>query len=128
MKYKQSWEEMNIFKGIDLFDSFVTSWQIEGNDLSFEIEFSIWPESSCYSEPKENEYTCYKTGVLKFSGWSNVRGLLQQSGVSPTKDPDGSFDYGNIEYFTKSENEFEIHGEFGQVTISGGEFSFEICA
>lgn len=119
---------MEFFKGIDLFDSFVTSWKLEDNDLSFELEISIWPESKFYSEPKEKQYTCYKTGILRFSRWSNVRGLLQQSGVIPSIDPDGSFDYGNIEYFTKSENEFEIHGEFGQVIISGGEFGFEIGA
>ena len=128
MKHKQSWEEMDIFKGIDLFDSFVTSWKFENGDLSFEIELSIWPESKFYSEPKANEYTCYKTGVLKFSRCSSVKGLLQQSEVRSSIDPDGSADYGNIEYFTKSQNEYEIHGEFGQVIISGGEFCFEIGA
>lgn len=96
--------------------------------LSFELEVSLWPVSSFYSEPKEKEYTCYKSGALKFTRWSNVSGLLQQSQVSPSIDPDGSADYGNIEYFAESENEFEIHGEFGRVVISGEEFSFEIGA
>ncbi len=119
---------MGFFKGIDLFDSFVTSWQLEDSDLSFRLEVSIWPESDFYSEPKEKEYTCYKNGVLKFSGWSNVRGLLLQSQVTPSTDLDGAVDYGNIEYFAKTESEFEVHGEFGKVLISGGEFSFEISA
>ena len=128
MKYKQSWEEMEFFKGIDLFDSFVTSWKLEGSELSFFLEASIWPESDFYSEPKKKEYTCYKNGVLKFSRWSNVKGLLQQSQVTPSTDLDGSVDYGNIEYFVKTESEFEIHGEFGKVVVLGGEFSFEISA
>lgn len=128
MKYKQSWEEMESFKGIDLMDSFITSWKQEDDSLSFELEVSIWPDSKYYSEPKEKEYTCYKTGILKFSGFSILKGLLQSSEVSSSTDPDGSIDFGNIEYFAKSESGFEIHGEFGQVVILGGEFCFEISA
>jgi len=128
MKYKQSWEDMELFQGIDLFDSFVTSWCLEDSILTFELEFSIWPESRYYSEPKNKEYTCYKNGLLVFSGFSNIKGLLPKNDVKPTKDPDGSIDYGNIEYLVKTDKEFEIHGEFGQVVISGGEFTFEISA
>lgn len=128
MRYKQSWEEMELFQGIDLFDSFVTSWDLKEGILSFELEVSIWPESSHYSEPKEKEYTCYKSGLLKFSGFSNIKGLVPKSDVKPTRDPDNSVDYGNIEYFAKTDKEFEIHGEFGQVVVSGGDFTFEISA
>ncbi|GIU34406.1 hypothetical protein TUM4644_35640 [Shewanella colwelliana] len=119
---------MEVFKGIDLYDSFVTSWNVDGSGLSFELEVSIWPESTYYSAPNENEYTCYKTGVLRFFGYSHVKGLLGQNKVRSSRDPDGSVDYGNVEYFAKSECKFEIHGEFGKVVISGGEFLFEINA
>ena len=128
MKYKQSWEDMEAFKGIDLYDSFITSWSLDGDGLSFELEVSIWPESPCYSTPKANEYTCYKTGILRFFKYSKVEGLLDKNEARSSRDPDGSVDYGNVEYFAISECEFEIHGEFGKVVISGGEFIFEINA
>jgi len=119
---------MEYFQGIDLFDSFVTSWKAEESNLYIEGEISIWPESKYYTKPKASEYTCYKKGVLRFMGYKNIKGLLLMSEVQPTKDPDGSTDFGNIDYFFKSENEFEIHGEFGQVLISGAEFFFEVIA
>ena len=50
---------MEIFKGIDLNDSFVLSWYQGTNELTFELEASIWPESTYYEKPKPNEHTCY---------------------------------------------------------------------
>ena len=51
---------MEVFKGIDLNDSFVLDWSYENNRLCFELEVSIWPEYKYYVEPKLNEYTCYR--------------------------------------------------------------------
>lgn len=119
---------MESFKGIDLFDSFVTSWSIKEGNLLFELEVSIWPESKYYSKPKEKEFTCYKIGLLTFSGFSKIKGLKRKRDVKPTKDPDGSIDYGNIERFSRTDSELEIYGEFGQVIISGGDFTFEVYA
>ena len=128
MNSKQTWEQMELFKGIDLHDSFVLSWSFNKVEISFELEVSIWPESTYYSKPKEDDYTCYKPGLLKFRGFENTRGILSMSEVKPSKDADGSIDFGNIEYFSKTNNQFEIHGDFGKVVISGGEFSFDISA
>ena len=49
-----NWEELEIFKGIDLNDSFVLSWRKEPNEVIFELEASIWPESEYYEEPKKD--------------------------------------------------------------------------
>jgi hypothetical protein len=51
------WPQIEIFKGIDLNDSFVLNWNHEDDHLSFELEASIWPESDYYTTPKQGEYT-----------------------------------------------------------------------
>ena len=128
MRYGQDWQKMECFQGVDLFDSFVTSWKIKDSGFYIEAELSLWPESKYYTKPKAKEYTCYKKGVMKFLNYKSMKGLLLMSEVEPTIDSDGSIDYGNVEHFFKTQNEFEIHGEFGQVVISGAEFCFEIYA
>lgn len=126
MRYKLDWEEMECFKGIDLFDSFVLSWQVTGDSLIILLEASVWPASEHYSEPKSDEYTCYKNFNLEFRGTESISGLKDMSEVTPLEDPDGSKDYGNIEYLVKYANRFELHGEFGEVSIESGELRFDV--
>lgn len=126
MKYKINWEEMYEFKGIDLFDSFVSSWSNKVSIFKIKLEVSIWPESKFYSKTVSDEYTCYKSGVLEFNNFSSIKGNIPIESVKPTTDPDGTLDYGNIEYFVKEKDGFEIHGEFGKVFIKSGTFEFRI--
>ena len=123
-----TWQKMECFTGIDLHDSFVLSWSIENNSIVFVLEVSIWPESPHYDAPKKNEYTCYRKGALSFIGVSNVHGLRDCKELTPTQDSDGSKDYGNIDYLSQILNGYELHGEFGNVVIVGGELNFEIYA
>ena len=128
MNEVEMWRDMDCFKGIDLEDTIVLSWSQTNNHVVFQLEVSIWPESPHYEAPKINEYTCYKKGVLKFSGTSNVQGLKEQAHAISSIDTDGSIDYGNIDYLGKTASGFEVVGEFGSVHITGGELSFEIYA
>ena len=93
---------MEIFKGIDLNDSFVLSWSNKGNELVFHVEVSIWPESKFYESPKKDEYTCYKPAVLTFKNFNEINGLLEMGQVKPSIDPDGEKDYGNIDALQKN--------------------------
>jgi len=117
---------MEIFKGIDLNDSFVLDWSLENTHLSFELEISIWPESKYYTAPKKNEYTCYRKAILEFVGVNSISGLKAKEAVNSTTDPDGSIDYGNIDYLKSVDCSFLVGGDFGSVTIQGGELRFEI--
>ena len=47
------WTQIELFKGIDLNDSFVLNWAHEDSQLCFELEASIWPESDYYFKPKK---------------------------------------------------------------------------
>ncbi len=128
MQYKLDWEEMEEFKGVDLFDSFIESWELKDNQLVFNFDASIWPGSDSYEKPKKNEYTCYKKAKLEFSGFNSINGLKPMAEATTSTDATGEKDYGEFEYFAKTKNGFEIHGEFGQVIIQGGKFVFQINA
>ncbi|QYK13512.1 hypothetical protein K0I63_03060 [Shewanella rhizosphaerae] len=120
------WSKSEIFKGIDLNDSFVLDWCCEVNRLSFELEASIWPESEHYSKPAGNEYTCYKRATLRFVNVNDVQGLKLKELVRTTTDPDGTVDYGNIDVLNIEEGSFYLVGDFGSVNIQGGKLEFEI--
>jgi len=121
-----NWQEIKIFKGIDLNDSFVLSWNQMGNELSFELEASIWPESKHYESPKKEEYTCYKPAYLLFKNVKEIKGLRQMNEVPAQSDLTGEKDYGNIDHLEENKEGFAVEGEFGSVLITGGEMSFEI--
>ena len=122
MNYSNS----EIFKGIDLSDSFVLFWKNEDDKLVFELEASIWSESSYYEKPKEDEHTCYKKARLEFKKIISIQGLLEMHQVNPSIDRNGDIDYGNIDELHLEDTSFKLNGDFGNVTIIGGELSFEI--
>jgi hypothetical protein len=121
-----NWNEMEILKGIDLNDSFVLSWSLGTDELAFEIEASIWPDSKYYDKPKKNEYTCYKPARLLFKYVKEVNGLLEMAQVTPSTDAKSQKDYGNIDALQENSEGFLIEGDFGSVSIVGGEMNFEI--
>ena len=121
---KMDWRQLENFKGIDLNDSFIMSWELSTDKLSFELEASIWPESMFYATPKVNEFTCYRKATLSFSEIESVDGLMPMESVHYAKDPDDSIDYGNIDSLSMNNHGFNLIGDFGEVTITGGVFPF----
>ena len=117
---------MEIFKGIDLNDSFVLSWSRGTIELAFEVEASIWPESEYYENPNNDEYTCYKPARLLFKNVKEVNGLLEMGQVTPSSDATGEKDYGNVNVLRDNSEGFVIEGDFGSVSIVGGEMYFKI--
>ena len=120
------WTELSEFKGIDLNDSFVLSWEQTSDKIVFNLEASIWPQSPHYSKPEPNEHTCYRKASLSFTGIKEINGLQPIETVKPTIDPDGTSDYGTIELLTQYSNGYSIVGEFGAVKITGGQLEFKI--
>jgi len=111
---------MDIFRGIDFNDSFVLGWTSNEVEITFKLEASLWPESPHYLEPKSDEYTCYRKCEIQFTNFTSYSGLLEQDAINPTKDLDGSIDYGNIDTFIKTNHGFKVVGEFGNLNIVNG--------
>jgi len=120
------WSQIEIFKGIDLNDSFVLDWSRKNDHLYFELEASIWPDSEYYIAPKKDEYTCYRKATLEFVGVRNITGLKPKESVQSSTDSDGTVDYGNIDDLKALEGSFLVVGAFGSITIQGGELRFEV--
>jgi hypothetical protein len=112
--------------GIDLQDSFVLSWSVENDWLTFEVEASIWPDSPHYEPPLPDEYTCYKRATLTFHGFDSIEGLKHMEDVRFSVDPDGSRDFGNIDVLEAQGNGYRVVGDFGDVTVSGGLMQFAV--
>ena len=117
---------MDIFKGLDLNDSFVLGWSSTETDITIKIEASLWPESSLYLKPKSKEYTCYRKCEIKFTGFSSFNGLINQQNVQPVKDIDGTLDYGNIDTLIKTNRGFKVVGEFGNLEVINGGVQLEL--
>jgi len=118
-----------LFEGVDLEDSWVLGWHLDElrKQLVFELEVSLWPAHVNYAPPKSGEYTCYKRGRLIFEDVMYLQGLLPEQEVKPSKDPEGSIDYGNIEGFNRAgDGVYEFEGDFGKVRVNGGRVHLEI--
>lgn len=111
------WREMELFRGIDLNDSFVLGWQLEGDRLVFDLEISVWPESTHYYTPKDRK------AALVFQGTECIQGLVSMSEARSSTDASGEVDYGNIDELRVRPDGASIVGDFGTVEIAGG-----ICA
>lgn len=122
-----NWSELKIFQSVDLCDSFILEWSYLNNVLTFKVEASLWPGSLFYKTPKANEYTCYRIFELKITEVLSCVGLLPLTSVQPNTDPDGTSDYGAFDTFLQTSDGFTLSGEFGNVTITGGELNFSIA-
>lgn len=120
------WNHIEIFKGIDLNDSFVLNWSEESDQLQFNLEASIWPESKYYTEPENGEYTCYRKATIMFKCVQSITGLKPMESALSSADLNGTIDFGNIETLSQTENGYHISGDFGSVNIIGGELHFEV--
>ena len=112
---------------IDFQSSFVLDWRMDGNDLVFEIEACLVPNHPNYMSPKPGEAMCWVTGKLVFESPIDIQGLKDTEQVSPTTDPDGSLDYGEIEALAiNTRGDWIISGEFGDVIVTGSSLELHL--
>lgn len=120
------WTELEQFRGIDLTDSFILGWRLEGQRVIFELEASIWPESEYYMPPKPGEYTCYRRATLAFKNVIECIGLPSMESAPKSADAAGKIDFGNIDSLQILDDGFSVSGDFGTANIKGGDLGFEI--
>ena len=124
----RSWKDLEVFKSVDLNDSFVIGWKSSEESFFIDMDVSLWPGHSDYEEPKSNEYTCYKKARLLFREPKNIEGLIPIQEVAPNKVKQGEIpDYDTIESFAVGKSGFHIVGGFGDVTLSAKEWAFKIA-
>jgi hypothetical protein len=108
-----------VIPGVDWQDTFVLGWRQEHERLVFSVLASLWPGHPSYTPPPPGDWTCYRAAELIFDGATNVTGLKEMKDVRPTIDPDGSADYGNIDWFSRNDDgTFTVSGDFGEVRVT----------
>ena len=128
MKVKIQTDSNNhiIPQGIDLSDSFILNWTRNESEFEIELDLSIWPESPYYSKPIKGEFTCYKRGILRFYGTTELNGFIELESVEPNIDANGSKDWDCI-YDLKKENEhFTFKTEFADIQVKCDRFEIEL--
>ena len=116
------WHEMDVFRGIDLPDSFVRSWGHDDTTVWFELLFILTIDHQFYRQPTLDESSSLKAGKLVFADARKVEGLLPMRMVEPLVTPMGYYDFGTVETMREeTRGVYKISGVFGAATIHSSE-------
>lgn len=122
------WSEIDIFRNIDLQDSFVIGWKCSDETFFVDMEASLWPGHPDYEAPMKDEHTCYKKARLLFRKPSNIEGLLSIDQIDANEVTEGEIlDYDTIESFEIGDGRFRLVGAFGDVTLSADDWAFKVA-
>jgi hypothetical protein len=101
--------ELEVLKDFYLEDSWVLYISASPGQLVITVEFVLTEEHPYYSPPRAGEQYCYRKGVLVFDAVTDLNwtGLLSSR---PSRDPDGSVDYGNIGSLIIEGNHYTVEG------------------
>lgn len=118
---------MPAFDGIDLGNSFVISWEHQGDSLRFEADFVLTPDHAMFHQVTPNEWACFKRGVLIFPNVRKIHGLKPMTEVRPAIDATGEKDYGHFDILVEQgAGKFEVSGDFGTFQIEAAQPFVEI--
>ncbi|MGO4249495.1 hypothetical protein AB4Y87_19955 [Paenarthrobacter sp. RAF54_2] len=97
-------------------DSYVLDIQASRGRLAITMEFALAPERPPYSPALPGEQYCYRKGVLVFEGVTELNWTGQLTS-RPSRDPDGSIDYGNIDALVIDGNHYTVEGGMGRINL-----------
>lgn len=111
------WTELREFRHVDLTESFVLSWGIEGESLLIDVDMYLTPQHAFYEEPRPAEKACFRAALIEFPWCSRVA----RSGDGKAQTVSSAIrtlGLGRIEGFRRTgEGQYEISGAFGTVDI-----------
>ncbi|MGI9203228.1 MAG: hypothetical protein ACR2Q3_04425 [Woeseiaceae bacterium] len=112
-----SWAALREFKHTDLTQSFVLSWEVSSDLLQIDVDLYLCPDHPFYEAPRPAEKACFRPAHIEFPHCSKILASLQDQDVSPAK-AIHALGGGLINDLRRTgEGEYEISGEFGQLTI-----------
>ena len=123
-----SGEKHTELANIDLWESYVIEWNINGDILSIELEAVVLPEHPAYKEPLPDLWACYRKSTLSFIGVQSLEGFDELVSDKPATDASGSKDFGHIEDFQFTRvGDFKFSIELaGTLKFQAKEMKFEI--
>ena len=84
--------------------------------LVITAEFVLTEEHASYAPARAGEQHCYRKGVLVFDGVRDLTWMGQLSS-RPSRDLDGSVDYGNIDSLTVEGDHYTVEGDLGKIDL-----------
>ena len=114
----RDWTAIPSFDGLDLTESFISSWEHREGLLQFEVDFVLTKVHPKFRPPVAGEWACFRRGSLIFPNVSSLEGLPKMSSVRPAVDATGANDYGHFDSFTESApGRFDVTGDFGMFSV-----------
>jgi hypothetical protein len=101
-------------ENIYLEDSYVLGIKTD-TAIEFFLEAILTENHSLYTSPLPGEQYCYRSITLKFPHPQTYNLTLNK--MIPIIDPDGTWDYGNIDEFFLENQTYYLIGEWGELTI-----------
>jgi hypothetical protein len=118
----RTWLEIPALEAIDLTNSYVLSWNQSQNAVRFIMDFVLTQDHPLYTLPQDDEWACFRSGELVFSGATRITGLYSMDDVKPAIGATGEKDYGCIDSLVEiGAGQYEVEGEFGTVSIKSEE-------
>lgn len=108
--------DLKDFKGLYLEDSFVLDIIETTKLFSFQMQFVLTEDHPKYKDPSENEMYCYHYGEINFIEPKQVL-WKNRNQKAASIDANGECDFGNMDIFLKSEDEYLLEGDWGSVLI-----------
>ena len=78
------WRQLSEFAGVDLGQSFILSWHLQGDALRIDVDLCLETEHPFYEAPLPAESVCIRPAEIEFP-YCNRVGLTAQRGENPLK-------------------------------------------
>ncbi len=112
------WRLLREFAAVDLTNSFVLSWRLEGAALCIDIDVQLTPDHPFYEEPRPAEKVCIRPALIEFPYARTIEadGVLVSQDVTEATTALGP---GAIIGLRRlAGGRYELAGEFGVVLIA----------
>ena len=112
------------FSGAYLEDSYFLGVVAEGSNLRLKFLFALTADHAAYAPPKPDEQHCYREGSFLIERPS----ILDWQAGKPAalRDPDGTFDFGDIQLYQRGPCQFRFVTEWFETTVETAHLQLEI--
>ena len=111
-----SWRQLREFADVNLTQSFVLSWHLDGEMLVVDVDLYLEPEHPFYEPPRPVEKACIWPAVVEFPNCDALRST--QAGSGEVAEIAGQLGLGAIsDLVVLDDGQYAISGEFGTVYI-----------
>lgn len=110
---------MSLPEGIVLEESYVLGIHIEPYRLRLNMDFVLAQGHPLYRYPESGDFACYRKGALILNQFREIS--WHASGLRPSVDAAGDYDYGTVDEFHQGGNFWKFVGDWGVLIVTGGE-------